>query len=110
MIGFGGKFCDGPLTPLSFSNTATGVLQPGSWAYFRLDLTDRESRTKPLTVRFDNSAGQSIVLASFSFFPTLLNNNFTFRSALLQASLIISELSKMQFLTGKNLSYCIAAE
>lgn len=77
--GFGGKFCDGPLTPLSFSNTATGVLQPGSWAYFRLDLTNRESRTKPLTVRFDNSAGQSIVLASFSFFPTLLNNNFTFR-------------------------------
>lgn len=77
--GYGGNYCDGPLTTLTFSNAATGVLQPGNWAYFRLDLSTRDARAKPLTVRFDNSAGQSIVLASFDYFPTLLSNNFTFR-------------------------------
>jgi hypothetical protein len=81
VTGLGGRYCDGPLIPLSFANAATGTLLPGTWNYFALDLSSQSSRSTPITVEFDNNNGQSIVLASFSTFPTLLSNNFTFRSA-----------------------------
>ena len=64
---------------MQFAQSFIGVLQPGAWAYYTLDLTSSESRDKPLTVEFDNNAGQSIVLGSFDSYPTLLDTNFTFR-------------------------------
>lgn len=85
--GFGGRYCDGSLIPLAFSNAAMSTLQPGSWDYFALDLSSQNSRSLPITVEFDNNNGQSIVLASFNTFPTLLNNNFTFRAGQIVGSM-----------------------
>lgn len=77
--GYGGQYCAGTLTPIAFSQSMSGVVKPGEWSYFSLDLTSPTSRQQPLTINFNNDAGQGILLASFNNFPSLLSANFTFR-------------------------------
>mmetsp|Transcript_12582 Transcript_12582/g.37821 ORF Transcript_12582/g.37821 Transcript_12582/m.37821 type:complete len:987 (+) Transcript_12582:235-3195(+) len=79
--GFSGAECQGRLGDLALGGEVTGSLAPGNWAYYQLFLQDNGPWKKEgLEVQFMASGGHPVLLAQRSGYPTLLHNDFLFRS------------------------------
>ena len=75
--GFTGAYCDGTEAPLSLKQPVQGVLAPGEWAYFTLELAEADAMWKHNGIELDFVAngGHPVLLAKQGAYPTLLDND-----------------------------------
>ena len=75
--GFTGPYCDGTEAELALKQPVQGVLDPGQWAYYTLELAavDQMWQQNGIELDFVANGGHPVLLAKQGAYPTLLDND-----------------------------------
>jgi len=78
--GYAGSMCEGRLESLGINKRMSGVLWPGQWIFFELDLNgaSNSALSSGLFIHLSKNGGYPVLVSKKDTIPSLLDNEFIF--------------------------------